>query len=486
MSKSFYLTPLFVLIATWTTAQLTWSPAADVASSTYGKNHPRIAMDRSGNALVIWNYNRDLMFSKWNGTAFSTPVQLEPNGVDVAGGAWMGPHIATHGDTVYVVYKQMPENVSTTQCYLLRSFDGGATFSTPYQITNTADSLSRFPTVATQPDGNPIVAFMEFDPGFGKPRWVVARSSDYGQTFTQDILASDFSGPGAEVCDCCPGALAVEGTNVAMLYRDNLNDIRDGWAGVSTNGGASFGFGVATNQQNWNILSCPSTGLDGFIIGDTIYSCEMNGGTGNAFVFFSKNSISNPSNQTGYAHVGSFPGLSSQNYPRIDHDGYKSAMVWRQQVVADRSAVILFTDDIRSGFSSDFDTVTVDRAINVDVAMKGGNLVVVWQDDLTATVRYRMATYSTGTSVNDQKHEQDYFVSPNPTTDVIVVTGSEQVVDGDDEFVLRNMLGKVVKQEILISTRNTLDLSDLSPGVYIYRVRSSGGKVRDVGKLIKQ
>ncbi len=79
-----------------------------------------------------------------------------------------------------------------------------------------------------------------------------------------------------------------------------------------------------------------------------------------------------------------------------------------------------------------------------------------------------------------------WSVQPNPFNDQIQIVTSSRGIDGNEEFVLRNALGAIIRRDVLTSTRNTLDLSDLSPGVYIYQVRSSGGKVRDIGKLIKQ
>lgn len=84
----------------------------------------------------------------------------------VAGAGWMGPDIAAHGDTVYVVFKQSPEGSDSSHIFCARSFDGGQTFNTPVRVDNIADSLSRFPTVTTDDSGNPIIGFMKFNSSF--------------------------------------------------------------------------------------------------------------------------------------------------------------------------------------------------------------------------------------------------------------------------------------------------------------------------------
>ena len=98
------------LLALESFAQITWDETISIASPSQGKNHPRIVTDGSGNPLVLWNHNANAMFSRWNGCAFEAPVILNPAHGTVAGASWMGPDIATHGDTVYVVYKEIPEH----------------------------------------------------------------------------------------------------------------------------------------------------------------------------------------------------------------------------------------------------------------------------------------------------------------------------------------------------------------------------------------
>ena len=56
--------------------QINWNAISDVSLSSFGNNHPRIVHDEGGNPLVIWNNSNNVMFSKWNGLTFSTPIQL--------------------------------------------------------------------------------------------------------------------------------------------------------------------------------------------------------------------------------------------------------------------------------------------------------------------------------------------------------------------------------------------------------------------------
>lgn len=285
----------FVCISSFAFAQsgITWNMGMNISTNTYGNMHPRMTLDRAGNPLVIWGKMSDqsAYFSRWNGTMFSTPVKLNPTWMTIATASWQGPDIASHGDTVYVVVKRTPETSDTNRIFIFTSFNGGLSFKPPVELGFIADSVCRFPTITTDATGSPIVAYMKFNSSFMDSRWVVLKSADYGSTFSTDVKASGW-GSSAEVCDCCPGAIVSSGNKTAMLYRDNNSNIRDIWAGISNNNATTFPSGFEIDNNNWMVMSCTSSGPDGVIIGDTIYSTFMSSGSGAYRTYLSKSSIS--------------------------------------------------------------------------------------------------------------------------------------------------------------------------------------------------
>src|SRR5262245_53432048 len=110
MVKTVRCCMLFLLFAGAATSQsgITWTAGMNISANTYGNFHPRMALDAAGNPLVIWGRmaNESVYFSRWNGSAFTTPVALNPPWLTVATATWMGPDIASKGDTVYVVAKR--------------------------------------------------------------------------------------------------------------------------------------------------------------------------------------------------------------------------------------------------------------------------------------------------------------------------------------------------------------------------------------------
>jgi hypothetical protein len=388
----------------------------------------------------------------------------------------MGPDSASHGDTDYVVVKRTPEATDTNRLFIFTSFNGGISFNSPVELGIIADSISRFPTVTTDAIGNPIVAFMKFNSTFGDSRWVISSSTDYGNTFSTDVKASGW-GNSAEVCDCCPGALIMSGDTCAMLYRDNNSNIRDCWAGISTDHAASFGSGFALENNNWMINSCPSTGPDGVISGDTLYSVFMNGASGNYRNYLSKSSISTGTLGTVSNLTGTITGLSQQNYPRIAVNGNAMAVVWKQTVSGSAQLPILFTNNIANGFPSVYDTVDLADVTNADVAISNDKVYVVWEDDNSATVKYRSGSYTQiNTGVNNTE-TKDISFYPNPITSELTI----EFPDADLYTVnIFNSIGEKIYEEKAFTRQSTIT-SSFQNGIYLIRVIS---KNRNYSKKI--
>lgn len=453
---------------------LTWNPAAAVAAGTYGNKYPRITLDRQGNPMLVWGKTSTeaVFFSRWNGTSFATPVKLNPSWMTVATATWMGPDIASHGDTVYVVVKRTPESSDTNRMFLFRSFDGGISFNAPVEFGFIADSISRFPTVTTDANGHPIISFMKFDHNFLDSRWVVLRSNDYGTTFSIDTKASGWAGS-AEVCDCCPGAITSSGNTCAVLYRNNDSNIRDNWAGISTNNGVSFTTGFAVDNNNWMVMSCPASGPDGVIVGDTLYSVFMSGAGGSIKNYFSRSSISAGSMASITNLSGTVTGITNPNYPRIATDGQAMAMVWRQNAGGSAQLPLRFTSNIANGFPTMYDTVDLADITNTDVAVGKGKVWVVWEDDIAGTINYRMGQYGVATGLADAGvvDHPVLHLYPNPAHEQVRL-----VVDHNKDYVVHvyNMQGK----EMITSHGNktsNLDIRAWATGVYRVVVQTDSG-----------
>lgn len=462
---------LFTCVISYSQSKISWNNTLNLASNNYSNNHPRISLDGSGNPLVIWGRSSDesVFFSKWNGTTFTTPVKLNPSWLTVATASWMGPDIASKGDTIYVVMKRTPENLDSNHIYLVSSFDAGKTFSTPVRVDYIKDSLSRFPIVAVDDSGNPIVGFMKFNAAFADSRWAVTKSSDYGKSFTIDNKASGWSSQISTVCDCCPGSLISAGNITAMLYRDNNSNIRDIWTGISNNNNESFNTGFSLDNGKWAINSCPASGPDGVILGDSIYSVYMSGSVGSYRTYLSRASISNQSLGKVKGLTGSIAGLSLQNYPRIASDGKAGAIVWVQTVNGNTQLPILFTNKIVNGFPSKFDTVDLSNITAADVALSNGNIYVVWEDDNSGTIKIRSGNYNPIVTKTETNVNLSIQLYPNPVTDVLnVVTPN----DSNYSIQIYNSNGQLI-QSIESESKLQVDTSKYKNGIYYVQINTN-------------
>lgn len=400
---------------------IVWGPAMDIAPNSFDNMHPRITLDGSGDPMVIWGdvATDAARFSHWTGSSFSTPISLNPSSIPIYVYSWAGADIASKGDTVYAVFKH--QDADSNYIYLVRSFDAGNTFSTPNRVDLIADSLSDFPTVGVDQNGQPLVAFMRFDPGYLNVRWVVSRSTDHGTSFLPDVLASNASGP--EVCDCCPGAIVSSGNNVAMLYRANVSNLRDNWVALSSDDGTSFPNGMNIDQHNWMLASCPSSGPDGVIVDDTLYSIFMNG-SGGTRIYTNRNHVGTFTSAACTPITGPITGLSQQNYGRIANYGTAVAEVWKQVISGTVHLSLLFTENIHAGFPPAFDTITsgAGSAItNADVAVSADAVHVVWQSDATGTIKYRKGYFGPAGISHSSDQENALVLYPNPANGQILL-----------------------------------------------------------------
>ncbi len=452
--------------------QITWSaPITVTTGGAYGAYHPRIALNRSGNPYVLWGKNdTKAYFSKLSGTAFTTPVAVS-DPYTVFAQSWAGPDLAAYGDTVYVTMKVKPEDVATNHMYLAHSYNGGATFSAPVRIDNIDTSLSRFPIVTTTDDGNPMVAFMKFNTAFGDAHYRVARSTDFGASFTADVLAS---GPAGTVCDCCPAAVIATGTSALMLFRNDMSNIRDIWAGVSVDGGTTFPTVTNIDSNNWMIMSCPASGPDGVVIGDSLYSVYMSKPGGTQMVYFSRMSLTGLYSASSPI-TGVFTGLNQQNYPRIANSGNAVGTVFYQKTTAGSSIAFGFANNITSGYFTTFDTIATGVAVaNADIALAPGEIHVVWQDG-TGTVKYKKGTYGSTTAVLGDLGKTKIDIYPNPSTNTILVSlnGVGQI---NHAFILDATGRKYQLQADVKSNVASFSVAHLAKGLYYFIMQDDRGK----------
>jgi hypothetical protein len=168
-----------------------------------------IAAD-GNNVYVVWTRVTDradlfLVKSTDGGATFSSPIQVENRGNARASA------IAVSGDNVYVTWADFTTSQSSLEpeIFFAASIDGGATFNTPVDISNTAGTLSRLPSIAAF-GNNAYVVWIDCNPNGTNCRTLYTKSNDVGVTFTTPVPLSD---PESSRPD-----IAVQGNTVYVIY----------------------------------------------------------------------------------------------------------------------------------------------------------------------------------------------------------------------------------------------------------------------------
>ncbi len=456
-----------------------WYDPIIVADKMIGNLHPRIALDQENNPLVLFgNTYGNAYITKWTGKAFGDPVQINSPTKHVFTESWAGPEMISRGDTIYVAYKELPEEKG--KICLKHSYDGGKNFSIVTEVDDSDNnSISRFPTVAIDPYGNPVVAYMQLDNGFHNPRYVVARSKDLGETFARGAVVPDHSG--GRVSDCCPATVVESGNATVIIYRDNLNNQRNVWAGISSISGVNFARGIQLDKTNWTTEQCVPNAPDGIIVGDTLYTAFMSGAGDSSVIYLSKAAVTGTSaNVTPI--TSKITGLASQNFPRIANSGDAAALVWEQSIADYTQICMLFTNEIANGFPETYDTVAVGQFSNLGVAIGGGHIYIVYQDDSSGNLMCRIGRYKE-TLVN-KLLAQSTTVGFHPAS-----SGKYFIVSIPNvaSCMMSDLDGKEYEMDLQCKKNSCkVNTEDLDPGLYIVKIYCTDDKVYTYKYQVKE
>lgn len=171
----------------------TYSTPQSLSLHTGNSINAQIAMDASGNIDVVWQNDSpgtfDIFFSRSadNGTTFSAPKNIS-NGSGNAENAQIG--LDAKGNINVVWDDNTPQNFNP-DIYFARSSDGGATFSSPLNLSNDAGfSANAFLTIDAS--ANIDVAWEDNTPG--NKVIFFSQSTDSGATFSSPLNLSNDSG----------------------------------------------------------------------------------------------------------------------------------------------------------------------------------------------------------------------------------------------------------------------------------------------------
>ena len=333
---------------------------------TEGYERPRIVMTANSNPFIIWkkaSTPKSVKAKKWNGTAFSAPYDIVSPDLAITG--FIGPEIASKGDTVYLIFESLLHNNHII--YLKRSFDGGLTFSDTIRVSDDSDTHKfAMPNIGVRADGNPVISYMECTTSWTDWEQMVKSSSDFGTTFSTATNASTLA-PG-EPCDCCQSTFVTEGNNdVYLLFRNNETNIRNSYIAKSTDGGVTFTSTEDLDAADWMLNSCPTSSPVGIINGDSIMVVRRSGTSGVHELYYSN--VNKADLQNSYFTALDPIGFGLQDKAEIAGDANGYATVWKDNRNSNTSCFIKWVYGGVSEVIELADSTIFGHKINPDICL---------------------------------------------------------------------------------------------------------------------
>lgn len=449
---------------------LNWTVAQSISSgSQSGYGRPRVVTTADNAPLVMWTKTstpKSIKVSKWNGSSFSAPYDIVSSILEPTG--FIGPEIASKGDTVYVVFvsARSPNNY----VYLISSFDGGLTFSDTVRVSDNSNTHKfSMPNVEVNTDGNPIVSYMTCTTSWTDWEQIVKVSFDYGNTFSSAFDVSALA-PG-EPCDCCKSTLVGNGNDVFLLFRNNDMDVRNSYVAKSSDGGFTFTITNDIDDADWIIGSCPSTSPQGMLSGDSIVVVRRSAANSQDKLLLS--AVNKTDLQYTYNHNIDPISFGVQNYPEIAGNEDTIGVVWQDNRNSYMDCYFSYTISGANAVSGSVylsDTNTVGSQTDPDVCYANGTFHFVYVNVGTHEIMYRSANFANSTSIKESENSQ-LSIFPNPACDKIKIT-SELM----GKITIKNLEGKELFYINKESIKKEIDISCLSSNVYFIEINGATRK----------
>jgi hypothetical protein len=475
MKKLYILSVLlFFYITVNSQTTVFWNTPVTV-STGFSNIYPRLTLMNNDLPFVIWSNSttKKIYSSKWSGTSFSAPLIVHNSGVIPYIATWTGAEVASLGDTVFVA---LSTDLSAAKVYTVKSSDGGNSFADTVRVDENTENIPRLPAIGVNSAGNPVIAYMIHDTAAMDTEYATAHSTDGGLSYS--TLIPDPNPPGF-ACDCCPPSMVVNGNREALVFRNNISNLRNMWASFSSDGGITFPASAEIDQTNWMLTSCPSSGPSGIITGDSLITTWMSEGTsGDPRIYIGTVNVTDQ--QFGF-NKQIYPfGAGTQNFPVIAGNGDTLGVVW--QGFNGGVQEILFTHSVSgaAGLGIKVDTITkgtTGHQTRPHLTYKNGSFHVVFRDTNGASVKYMKGNVSLATGISEIK--PDFSASSfyrNNSIDLVIV--SEENCKGT--YKISNAAGQnIAASDIQINKgKNELSISgNYANGVYFINVITSEGKM---------
>ncbi len=222
---------------------------------------PQACLDTKGVIRIVFG-REDKVFcttSKDQGLTFSSPVLVaEVPGMHL--GMSRGPQIASSDTHSVITAMDKTGNIHWFELSI-----GSESWKAKGMVNDQSGSAPEgLMSIAADKKDNFYAVWL--DTRIGKRNQIYFSSlSKGGSKWSKNQLA--YQSPDEHVCECCKPSIAVNGTEVAIMFRNWLEGSRDLYLAKSSDSGKSFGNAQKLGMGTWKLEGCPMDG-GGIIIDD--------------------------------------------------------------------------------------------------------------------------------------------------------------------------------------------------------------------------
>jgi hypothetical protein len=328
--------------------------AAQIApqSADLPNRQPQLAYDGTRLGLA-YGAGNSVFFaaSTDSGKTWTKPVLVSTPG-KLSLGMRRGPRIAmTPGAIVISAVAGEKGGGADGDLLTWRSVDGGKSWSTG-KVINDLASAAREGLHAMVAGGNGLVFAVWLDLRQKGTRLYGSTSHDGGATWSPNVLV--YESPSGTVCQCCHPSAAIDAQGrIFVMFRNVLDGNRDMYLVRSDDGGKTFGPAAKFGSGTWKLDGCP---MDGGAVAVDAGGNPISVWRREGDVFLSTGA--NPEQRLG---VGRQPILTA----------------------TPRGPVLAWTEGkalkVRAPGQADAPVLDSDAAYPSMVALKGGRVVLAWE-----------------------------------------------------------------------------------------------------------
>lgn len=200
------------------------------------------------------------------GDSFEEPVRVNDVEGDVSSHGESSPQMQVRTRSeFYCLWQSKKGNLR-----FARSQDWAESFQKSIDVDPTGKANQSFYTLNVSPKGHVYAAWLDGrDRNAGRPGTsdvYLARSTDKGATFEKPIRVS------LDVCPCCRPSIAFSGELTHVSWRGVLEgNVRDMFVATSADAGATWSKPARVAEDNWVLNGCPHSGAAMASIGKRLF-----------------------------------------------------------------------------------------------------------------------------------------------------------------------------------------------------------------------